>query len=226
LTEAFIANQDGRVKVTVTGWIIFVITSGFLSFLVYMTFEFGNYILFVRRLTVKDFEFCLPPRVSVDISIAVRPCVYATYVLLTLFIILAIFVIRDFWQLGLEASRRIWLLAPYILACSVAFLPFFHLHRIMAAQKQEIIAANNRLIEQDIRLADAPRAKGGTDIQYLNIDHRKLLHSVDSIEKLQKFYQSIRVWPSDTTTLFLPNMSILVSVATLTFKVIDSVKPG
>lgn len=216
-SESFAVGPDGTAVITFTGWAIFVFTSIFISLVVIETIEFGNYVLFVRSLGVDDFRFALPPNVSEDIRIAVTPCKYATYILATLFFILSVFIFRDFYQFEIRESRRVWLFAPYVIACVVAFLPFWHIHQLMTARKNAIIETNNSAIENDISdSADAPRGISK------KIDPHKLTQAVDKIEKLQSFYGSIPVWPVNARALFLPNMSFLVSAIALLYKIADT----
>lgn len=222
-TEAFFMDASGRAAVSLTGWVIFVATSAFLSLLAFVTFEYGNYVFFVRRLGPEDLKFGLPPNPGRDIEIAIKPCVYAMYVLVVLFIILAIIVVRDFWQLGFHESRRTWLLAPYLLVCLVTFLPFWHLHRVMSAQKKQIIDANNSLIEVKLRPSHSRNPRKSSDAS-IPIDPQKLIESLDQMSKLQTFYKSITVWPSNASDLLLPNLSAIISIVALGLKVIDSMR--
>lgn len=221
-TESFAVGPEGRAKVSFTGWTIFAATSTFLSLTTYMAIEYGRYVLFVRTLRAEDLGFNLPPNPSENVSIAIKPCMHAANFLLVIFVIIAIFVIRDFLQLGLHESRRVWLLIPYILACLTTFLPFWHLHRLMQEQKERIIEANNAVIEKELRR----KPDAGTDSveRFYAIDPRKLIAAVDRIEKLQDFYKSINVWPASASALLLPNMSIVISIVTLGMKFVDSVK--
>lgn len=119
--ESFAVGPEGTAVITFTGWAIFVFTSVFISLVVLVTIEVGNYVLFVRSLKDDDFRFALPPNVSEDIRIAVTPCIYAMYILATLFIVLSVFIFRDFYQFDIRESRRVWLFAPYVISCLVAF---------------------------------------------------------------------------------------------------------
>jgi hypothetical protein len=216
-SESFAVSPEGTAIITFTGWAIFVFTSMFISLIALVTIEFGNYILFVRSLGVDDFRFNLPPNVSEDIRIAVTPCKYAMYILATLFFVLSVFIFRDFDQFNIRESRRVWLFAPYLIACLVAFFPFWHLHQIMTARKNAIIEINNGAIEEDISDSnDDPR--GITN----EIDPHKLRQVVDKIDELQSFYRSIPVWPVAANALVLPNMSFLVSAITLLYKIADT----
>jgi hypothetical protein len=223
-TEAFVPDSAGRAVISLTGYLIFVATALFLALLFYAIIQFGAYAVFVRSLGPKDFKFCLPPQVSREIEIAVRPCISATYVLTAIFGILVIFVIRDYWQLGLHRSTRIWLLAPYLLTCLVAFLPFWHLHRIMAEQKSQLIEVNNCVLERDVLPSSDLETHRAAE-RFFSIDPHRLIASVDRIQRLQLFYASIRVWPTRPGALFLPNMSVLVSGVTLTLKLVESFRP-
>jgi|GEM_PF-3910287 len=220
-TESFAMGPDGRAKVSLTGWVIFAATSFFLALTTYVSIEYGRYVLFVSTLKADNLGFNLPPSPSEDVSIAIKPCVYAAYFLFVVFIIIAIFVIRDFLQLGLHESRRVWVFIPYILACLTTFLPFWHLHRLMRELKERIIAANNRVIEEDLRRK--PARSGCTD-RFDAIDPRKLIDAAGRIEQLQDFYRSINVWPASARAFLLPNMSIVVSVVTVGMKLVDSLK--
>ncbi len=222
-TESFEVGPDGRAKVSLTGWIIFAVTSTFLSFTTYMAIEYGRYVLFIRTLKAEDLGFNLPPNPSENASIAIKPCVNAAYFLLVIFAIIAVFIIRDFLQLGLHESRRVWLLLPYVLACLTTFLPFWHLHRLMQEQKERIIKANNNVIEEELwRKPDS--AGTGSAQRFNEIDPYKLMDAVGRIEKLQDFYKSINVWPASARALLLPNMSIVISIVTLGMKLVDSAK--
>lgn len=222
-TESFAVGPDGRAQVSLTGWTIFAATSAFLSLTTYMALEYGRYVLFVRTLRAEDLGFNLPPNPSENVSIAIKPCVHAAYFLLVIFVILAGFIIRDFLQLGLHESRRVWLLLPYILACLTTFLPFWHLHRLMQDQKERIIRANNEVIEEELRRKPDSGATGSAE-RFDAIDPRKLIDAVGRIEKLQDFYKSINVWPASARALLLPNLSIVISIVTLGTKLVDSVK--
>jgi uncharacterized membrane protein YqhA len=216
-SESFAAGPDGTAIVTFTGWAIFVFTSVFMSVVVLVMIEFGNYVLFVRSLGVDDFQFTLPPSVSEDIRVAATPCIFTMYVLATLFVVLSVFIFRDFYQFNIRESRRVWLFAPYVIACLVAFFPFWHLHRAMTAQKNSIIETNNSAIEKDIS-----ESKDATRGISKKIDPHKLRQMVDKIEKLQSFYGSIPVWPVTCNVVVLPNMSFLVSIITLLYKIADT----
>lgn len=214
-TESFAIGSTGTAVITCTGWAIFVFTSVFISLVVLATIEFGNYVLFIRNLGTDDFRFSLPPGVSEDIRIAVIPCTYVAYVLATLFVVLSVFIFRDFYQFDIRESRRVWLFAPYVIACLVAFLPFWHLHQVMTARKDTIIETSNSAIERDI--SDSGDAAHGA-----GIDPQKLTQAVDKIDKLQSFYGSIPVWPVSAKTLALPNLSFLVSSMTLLYKIAET----
>jgi hypothetical protein len=217
-TEAFEPTSTGVVTISITGWAIFAATAIFISLVAFMTIEFGNYILFVRHLDTRDFRFRLPPNVSDDVKAAVTPCINVAYVLATLFAILVIFIFRDFVQFEIRQSWRVWLFAPYILACLITFLPFWHLHNVMAKQRSEIIQANNSVIEEEMWAQDDATAHGQ------KIDPKKLIVSVDKIERLQLFYNSIPIWPTRADALLIPNISVAISLATLAYKIFDSVK--
>jgi hypothetical protein len=213
-TEAFAPGPNGKAEVSTVGWLIFGVTATFLYLIATSVAEYGNYLLFVRRIGPSDIRFSLPPFVSADVEIAIGPCVYVAYALAVLFVVLALFVIRDFWQLGLHRSRRVWLFAPYLAISLVTFLPFWHLHRVMSEQKRELIDANNGVIERAIKIDTRRHGEP--------VDARALIDSVDRIERLQVFYKMIPVWPSNSRTLFIPNLSLAVSGVTLVLKIIDS----
>ena len=185
--------------------------------------EYGRYVLFIRTLKAEDLGFNLPPDPSENVSIAIKPCVHAAYFLLVIFVIMTIFIIRDFLQLGLHESRRVWLLLPYILACLMTFLPFWHLHRLMKEQKEWITKANNKVIEEELRRKPDSAATGSAG-QFEAIDPHKLIDATSWIEKLQDFHKSINVWPASARALLLPNMSIVISIVTLGMKLVDAVK--
>jgi hypothetical protein len=63
-TEAFQPTQSGTASISFTGWSIFAATAAFISLVVFVAIEFGNYIIFIRRLDSKDVHFCLPPTLS------------------------------------------------------------------------------------------------------------------------------------------------------------------
>lgn len=216
-TESFVAGPDGTAIISLTGWAIFFFTALFMSFLFLVAFEYGNYLLFVRSLTTDKFRFTLPPNISEDIKIAIKPCLYATYVLVTLFFVLLFFIFRDFYQFQIRESRRVWLFGPYIIACLIAFLPFWHLHQVMSARKNEIINSNNDAIEKDITNFDG--AEIGSNKK---INPQKLALAVNKIEKFQLFYKSIPVWPTSANALLIPNMSVVFSAITLGYKIVSA----
>jgi hypothetical protein len=219
-TEAFQPTPGGVAIVSWTGWAIFMATSLFIAMIALVAAEFGNYILFVRRLDAGRLHFSLPPKVSEDIEIAIAPCLNVAYVLAALFGVLAVFAVRDFLEFTIRESWRVWLFAPYIVACLVAFLPFWQLHKVMAQQRHDLIDANNRVLEKEIAVA------GGDDRRSakMRFDPAKLIMSVDKIEKMQSFYKSIPTWPTTANELIIPNVSVLVSVATLAYKTFDAIK--
>ena len=214
-TAAFEPDAQGVAFVSMTGWLIFIFTSAVIALLFYSGIEFGNYVLFVRRLTQSDVEFRLPPTVSIDIRTAVTPCVQASYVLTTLFVMILVFVFRDFVQFQIHHSNRLWLLAPYILMCLVLFLPFRHLHRLMKENKEQIVEQNNLEIEKSI---------GMNGENASSIDSSKLIKSIDNIGKLQVFYNTIPVWPTRGDVMLLPNISFGLSVLTIMYKIIDALR--
>lgn len=218
-TEAFKPTQSGTASISLTGWAIFVATAIFIALVAFVAMEFGNYILFISRLNTHSFRFCLPPNVSRGVEIAIAPCVSAAYVLAALFVVLAIFVFRDFFQFEIRQSWRAWLFAPYILVCAITFLPFWHLHRVMAEQRKDIIDSNNSVIEEDIWTSSSDANARGQEI-----DPRKLIVSVDKIERMQSFYKSIPTWPANATALMAPNVSVLISVGTLAYKLFDTIR--
>jgi hypothetical protein len=222
-TESFTIGSDGRATVSLAGWVIFAATSIFLSLTIYMAIEYGRYVLFIRTLKAEDLGFNLPPNPSENVSIAIKPCVHAAYFLFVIFVIMAIFIIRDFLQLGLHESRRVGLLLPYILACLTTFLPFWHLHRLMQEQKERIIKVNNKVMEDELRRKPQTGTTGSAE-RFDAIDPRKLIDAVGEIEKMQDFYKSINVWPVSARALLLPNVSIVISVVTLGLKLADSMK--
>jgi hypothetical protein len=222
-TDAFEPDASGSAIVSATGWVIFVWTSLFLALLVFSALEFGAYALFVRSLGPEDIRFSLPLGLSRDVTVAIRPCLHATYVLVSLFAMIGIFVVRDFWQLGLHESRRVWLLGPYLVVLFVAFLPFWHLHSIMAEQKSQIVEANQRLLEEEMSGGSAG-SRGAEGRYALALNSAHLMESIDRIDKLQKFYRSVPVWPSSSGTLILPNISVLVSGVTLAMKIADTLR--
>ncbi len=215
-SAAFAPTVSEGASITITGWIIFVFTSIFIAIIIYAIFEFSNYTFFVLRLEENKFSFRLPPSFSSDFKIAVAPCVHVYYLLTTLFVILVIFVLRDYIQLGIDESRRVWLLAPYILACIVVFVPFAHLHRIMKRLRDRVIEQSNAPIEQEIGLKDKLKIKD------VNLDNTKLLNSIDKIQKLQSFYGSIPIWPASKNMLLIPNISFILSLFTILYKIIHS----
>ncbi len=95
-TAVFVPNSEQVATISITGWVVFVGTSVFIAFLIFVFFEFGNFIMFVRHLSQDDLRFRLPPNVSKEIEIAVMPCLHFLYVLTTLFIIIVLFILRDF----------------------------------------------------------------------------------------------------------------------------------
>ena len=218
-TEAFEPTQSGAAGISFTGWSIFAATAVFISLVTFVTIEFGNYIIFIRQLKSNDLRFCLPPTLSADVEIAVSPCVNTAYVLATLFVVLAIFVFRDLFQFDIRQSWRVWLFAPYVLVCFVAFLPFWHLHNVMTKQRKEIISENNSVIEKEIWTSS-----GGTGEHQHRIDPKKLIVSMDRIESLQSFYRAIPIWPTSANALVVPNISLVISVGTLAYKIFDTLK--
>ena len=216
-TESFAPGANDRTIITTAGWAIFIFTSAFIALVALVTIEFGNYILFVRQLGVDRFRFTLPPNISADIKIAASPCVHAAYVLATLFFTLAIFVIQDAYQFDIRESRRVWLLAPYVIACIITFLPFWHLHKVMSERKKIIIDNNNEAIEKDITTTDRDSLEA-----WAQIDPNKLSQFIDKIRDLQSFYDIIPVWPVSVRVLFVPNLSFVISVVTLLYKLANT----
>lgn len=211
-SAAFVPAPDGGAVISSTGWAIFAFTALPIGLLTYSIFTFANYSFFILRLEHTDFEFRLPPAVSKDFKIAVAPCVQSSYMLTTLFVILVIFILRDYVQYEIEESRRIWLLVPYILACLVLFIPFAHLHRLMKQKRDEVVDKGNEHLERDLGIQSATRETGE------DLDNGKLLKSVDQIQKLQSFYASIPTWPTSGNAVLLPNLSFLLSVLTILYK--------
>lgn len=211
-TAAFEPSLDTGAVISYTGWAIFWFTAVPIALLTYSLFTFSNYVFFLLHLKHSDFEFRLPPAVSSDFKIAIAPCVQSSYMLTTLFVILAIFILRDFIQYNIEESRRIWLLVPYILACIVLFIPFAHLHRLMKQKRDEVIDQGNTPLEIDLGI----QSTNGDHTKDLN--NTKLMNSIDQIQKLQSFYASIPTWPTGGNAILLPNISFLLSVLTILYK--------
>ena len=214
-TEAFAPNGDAGARVTITGWSIFVFTAPVIAIIAFAIFEFGNYLRFVIALDAKEFAFRLPPAMADDFKIAVKPCIYAAYILFILFVVLAVFLIRDYLQYDIEESQRIWLLAPYMCACLIVFIPFFHMHQIMKSLRSEVVEGSTRLIEKRLGLQ-------GLDHAFeTNVDGEELIKSVDEIQKLQAFHASIPTWPTTSGAVFLPNLSFVISVLALLYKMFE-----
>ena len=211
-TAAFEPNANGVAQLSYTGLIIFFMTAPIISSLVFFIFQMLVYIKFVRSLTNKDIVFKLLPNLSADTKIAIYPCVQAAYVLTTLFVVLLVFVFRDFYQFSIEQSNRVWSFAPYIIACLIIFLPFKHLHNIMKENKNIIIEESTAALQKTVI------SKTGSGNSNSKIDATKLRESLDDIIKLKEFYQTIPVWPISFDKILLPNISFVISSVTILYK--------
>lgn len=216
-TAAFEPGLDEKAVISYTGWAIFVFTAFPIALLTYSIFTFANYVFFLLKLKPSDFEFRLPPSVSSDFKIAAAPCVQSSYMLTTLFVILVVFILRDYFQYEIAESRRVWLLIPYILACFVLFIPFARLHSLMKRKRDEVVEKGNEHLEKDLGIHSATQDTGKV------LDNGKLLKSIDQIQKLQSFYASIPTWPTSGNAVLLPNLSFLLSVVTILYKTTQAV---
>ena len=216
-TAAFEPGSDEKAAISDTGWAIFIFTAFPIALLTYSFFTFANYVFFLLKLKHSDFEFRLPPAVSRDFKIAVAPCVQSSYMLTTLFVILVVFILRDYIQYEIQESRRVWLLAPYILACLILFIPFAHLHRLMKHKRDEVVDKGNEHLEKDLGIHSTLQETDSV------LDNGKLLKSIDQIQKLQSFYASIPTWPTSGNAVLLPNLSFLLSVLTILYKTTQAV---
>jgi hypothetical protein len=211
-TETFIPGPAGTAVISKTGWAVFAATAIAISLLFYAFAEFVNYLLFLFKLSADNFELRLPPSISSDYKVAIAPCIDVTYLLTTLFVVIGLFILRDFFQFWIESSDRIWWLGAHIICCIIAFLPFLHLHRLMKEQRDHVIDHGNQAFENDLGVQREEHLKRTT------FDASKLLGSIDHIQKLQVFYASIPVWPTGSGRLLLPNISFLISVLTVAHK--------
>lgn len=214
-TEAFAPDGDAGARVTMTGWAIFTFTAPVIAIIAFAIFEFGNYLRFVITLDKNEFAFRLPPAMADDLKIAVRPCIYAAYVLFILFVVLGVFLIRDYLQYDIEESQRVWLLVPYIGACLIVFIPFYHLHQIMKSLRSGVVEGSTRIIEKRLGLEELDHTFGRS------VNGEELIQSVDEIHKLQAFHASIPTWPTTTGVVFLPNLSFVISVLALLYKLFE-----
>ena len=214
-SEAFAPDGNAGAKVTMTGWAIFVFTAPVIGIIAFAIFEFGNYLRFVTALGKAEFIFRLPPAMSDELKIATKPCLYAAYILFILFVVLSVFLIRDYLQYDIEESQRIWLLVPYVGACLIVFIPFFHLHQIMKSLRRDVVESSTSLIEERLGLQGLDHAFES------KVDGKELIQSVDEIQKLQAFHASIPTWPTTSGMVFLPNLSFVISVVALLYKLFE-----
>ncbi|MCY7296267.1 hypothetical protein [Alteromonas sp. a30] len=213
-TAAFEPNSQGKAEVSVTGALIFLWTSLYMSFLCFSSIIYGRYILFIRDRKVAEFGISLTKTVHRSISVAIAPCVYIMYALTTLFVVLCIFILRDYVQFNIDESRRIWLLAPYLLMGLCSALPFFHLHNVMTFQKTAIL--NKSTSEAEKRFLD-----GAISPNWSSLDLDRVVSVAELIEKSTKFCDNLRVWPVHFQTLTIPNISFAISLLTLSYKIVS-----
>ena len=87
----------------------------------------------------------------------------------------------------------------------------------MSERKKIIIDNNNEAIEKDITTTDRDSLEA-----WAQIDPNKLSQFIDKIRDLQSFYDIIPVWPVSVRVLFVPNLSFVISVVTLLYKLANT----
>lgn len=210
-TAAFEPDREGKAAISVTGAFIFFWTALYMSFLFYSCIRYGQYILYIRERNIQEFGISLCAKVHRSIAIAIYPCVQVMYAITTIFLVMTIFMFRDYIQFEIEESRRVWLFAPYLLVGICSALPFFHLHKIMTAQKEVIIDKSANEVERRF-LNDA------ISTNWKSIKLENILNAADSMDKTEKLSNTLKVWPVQLKTLTIPNISFAISLFTLMYK--------
>ncbi|UAA38704.1 hypothetical protein KIH87_18905 [Paraneptunicella aestuarii] len=213
-TAAFEPDGDGKAVVSITGIFIFFWTALYMSFLFYNCIRYGQYILYIRERNIQEFGISLSTKVHRSIAIAIYPCVQVMYAITTIFLVMIIFMFRDYIQFEIDESRRVWLFAPYLLVGICSALPFFHLHKIMAAQKEVIVNKSANEVERRF-LNNAV----STNWQSIKLDN--ILKAADSMDKTEKLSNILKVWPVQLKTLTMPNISFAISLFTLMYKLLS-----
>lgn len=212
-TSAFEPNKNGEAVVSITGYLIFFWTSLYMSYLFFGCIEYGRYMLFLRSINPNRFGISVSNFVDRAIAIAIWPCTQMLYLLSTLFFVLVIFILRDFFQFSIKESIRIWLLIPYLSLGFCSLLPFIHLHNVMIDKKNTLITERQEEFQKAYGLSPS------TNGQDTKFSLERIINSMDKIENAIRFYERILVWPVKSTSLTVPNFSFLLSLITLFYKV-------
>ncbi len=210
-SAAFEPDTQGKAVLSNTGVLIFFWTALYLSFLCLSCFDYGRYIIFLRDRRLSDFGISISNRVHHSVVLAITPCLQIMYALTTIFVVLVIFIVRDM-QFDIKESIRIWLLIPYLMVGICSAIPFFHLHKLMKSQKEELRDRSSKEVEKLLLGA-------GVSFNWKNIELEKVLSAAELTDKSNKLCDSIKTWPVQINALTMPNISFALSLVTLTYKI-------
>jgi hypothetical protein len=182
-----IPGAQGRATITTTGWIVYSWTAIYIAWLTYSAIEHGAHVARLMALSAHDIPYApFHPDGAGGVRFLMEPSLSAGYAMIGLLVTFAVFIVHDRILYHIDSNRLIGFALYIIVAPPLFALPFFKLHQLMKARRDEYLFDS---LEQ--ALTDARSASDRKDWAAL----AGCVESIESADKYRKLVCSFPTWP-------------------------------
>lgn len=215
--DATIVRQNEYTFITLTGWVVFIFTALFISFVTFMIFLEVFYVRNILSLRACDVTYS-PLHIdgSGGLSFLVRPSLNFVYAAIVIGIIFVVFVLQDHFIFQIKESNRLTLISIYVPFIFILLgLPILHLRRIMSEFRNSYLIAVGNAVEKAM--------KASNNQGFLEVGQAEnYLSLVDCIDNYRKLASELPIWPLPTKSFVTPLSSALISLSPLVYKILKS----
>jgi hypothetical protein len=213
-----IPGPNGQVTVTATGWIVYSWTALYIAWLSFSAIEHGAHVARLMALQANDIAYApFHPDGAGGVRFLMEPSLSAGYAMIGLLATFVVFIIHDRVLYNIDSNRLLGFGLYIVVALPLFALPFWKLHQLMKARR------NEHLFDSlDQTLVDARKASDRKDWAAL----AGCVAAIESADKYRKLVCAFPIWPVPLT-FALPSLSS-VGAAVIPFiqKLILSLSPS
>jgi hypothetical protein len=199
-----IPKANGQPAITVTGWIVYSWTAAYIAFLSLCVIEHGVHIARLLTLSESDIPYApFHPDGAGGVRFLMEPSLTAGYAMIGLLATFVVFLIHDRIIYHIHSNRLLGFGVYIVVALPLFALPFWKLHELMKARRDEYLFDS-----LDQTLADARSAGDRRDWTAL----AGCVAAIESADKYKKLVSAFPVWPV-SFALALPSLSSVAAAA-------------
>jgi hypothetical protein len=199
-----IPGANGQPTITITGWIVYSWTAAYIALMLFCVIEHGVHVARLLTLSESDIPYApFHPDGAGGVRILMEPSLTAGYAMIGLLATFVVFLIHDRILYHINSNRLLGFGIYIVVALPLFALPFWKLHELMKARRDEYLFDS-----LDQTLADARIAGDRKDWTAL----AGCVAAIESADKYKKLVSAFPVWPVPLA-LALPSLSSVAAAA-------------